>query len=223
MPDQAPQTNQLPPARSRLLVAGVLAILLALAAFGVWNSVLRPNLFPKNFGTVEPGKVFRSGWLTPHATRLVHERHHIKTIVDLGGFDKRPTDERTAQRTAQALGIERFAFRLEGDGTGNPNIYAAALRLINDPARQPVLIHCSAGAERTGGCVVLQRVIEEGQTLDQAYPETLQFGHNPARNPKLRPYLDQWAAKIAESVRTGTPIPGMDPATPVNRPEPAGD
>lgn len=207
---------------ARGLVGVIVAVAVVLGGWTAWDTGVRPNLFPKNFGVVEPGRLYRSGALTPAATRLVHERHKIKTIVDLGAYDKDPAGERVAQRTAEALGIRRFAFRLEGDGTGNPNMYVEALRIITDPANAPVLVHCAAGAQRTGGCVVLYRTIEQGVSLDEAYGETDEYGHSPRDNPKLKPYLDEWAARIAESVRTGRPIPGVDPASPVNTPERSG-
>lgn len=186
---------------------GRAAVLAAAAAVGLsawaWFGWGRPNVFPENFGVVEEGKIYRSAALTPGALERVHERYGVKTIVDLGGFDKDPVGDRVASRTAAALGMERYVFLLEGDGTGNPNAYVAALQVINDPSKQPVLVHCSAGAQRTSGCVMLYRDFVQGRPLDETYPEASEYRHDPARNPDLMPYLKKHEAEIRAAYERG--------------------
>lgn len=191
-----------------LIVAGVAAGGGAL----VYAKVVRPNIVPKNFGVVEEGLLYRSGELTPAATERVVGARHIRTIIDLGGYDGNEVGERVAQRTADALGVERRVFRLEGDGTGNPNAYVEALRIITDPAKQPVLVHCSAGSQRTSACVLLYREIVQGKPFAGQMNEAYQHGHDPARNTKLRPYLEQWHEKIGEAFKRGTEIEGQPKA-----------
>jgi len=207
----APATPFTPkPARLKKVPAAILALLVAVG-LGVWgySAWVRPNISPRNYGVVDPGKLYRSAALTPAAVRLVHRRDGIRTIVDLGGFDKNPAGGRIAQRTAAALGIDRFVFELEGDGTGNPNAYVAALTIINDPARQPVLVHCSSGAQRTSGCVMLYKDLVLGQPLDETYPEASEYRHDPARNPKLLPFVKEYETRIAEALNSGSAIDGF--------------
>jgi hypothetical protein len=199
----------LPPRTGIRRAASAALVILALAAFVLiasWHS-----LFPENFGEVFPGILYRSADLTPAATDLVHSRHHIRTIVDLGAYHPGSPEEATAQRTADALGVRRYVFRLEGDGTGNPNAYVAALRVIADPANQPVLVHCAAGAQRTSGCVILYHHYFEGRSIEDVYPESFGFRHSPRKNPRLRPYLDRWVGAIDAALRTGSHVPGFDP------------
>lgn len=194
-----------------------------LGALG-YAKVVRPNIVPKNFGVVEPGLLYRSGELTPATTRRVVEENKIRTIVDLGGFSDDPPAEQVAARTAKALGVERRVFRLEGDGRGNPNAYVEALRIIADPSKQPVLVHCSAGSERTGACVILYRHIvqQKGRwCAADLIEEARRFKHDPQRNEAMRPYLDEWVDKIEKAYRDGTLIEGqpkaeISPAPPGN-------
>lgn len=192
-----------------LIPAGI-ALIAGLAA--IWFAKSRHDVFPDNFGIVKTGVLYRSADLTPAATALVHEKHHIKTIVDLGAFDVGSAKERVAADTAKALGIERHIFRLEGDGTGNPNAYVQALRVINDPAKQPVLVHCAAGAQRTSGCVILYRSLIEGETFNEAYGEASEYRHRTSKNPRLKPYLQKWIDPINRAYRTNTLIDGFGEA-----------
>lgn len=222
----APSPPQPAPARAPRRAGLVLSTIAIVAAGAVlWAVAIKPNVVPKNFGVVAEGKVYRSGWLTPAATERVVKRHKIRTIVDLGAYDKRPEMERSAERTASALGVDRYVFRLEGDGTGNPNIYVAALRIITDPSKQPVLVHCSAGAQRTSGCILLYRNIVEGRSFSETVHEAFDHKHDPSDNPRLLPYLLDWHDDIERAFRapigdssTAPWIPGHEPVNPLPAP-----
>lgn len=195
-------------------------IALAITAALVYQFAIVPSLVPKNFGVVVEGKVYRSGRMTTAAMERVIRERNIKTIVDLGAYDKHPERERNAQRTAEALGVKRYAFRLEGDGTGNPNFYVAALRIIGDPANHPVLVHCSAGAQRTSGCIMLYRNVIEGRPFAEVAHEAFEHDHDPDDNRRLFPYLLDWHDDIERAYRAGPAalIPGQPAPTPANVP-----
>ncbi|MEL7472484.1 MAG: tyrosine-protein phosphatase [Planctomycetota bacterium] len=149
-----------------------------------------PNLSPKRFHTVVEGELYRSGKLTPAAFKTVVREHDIKTIVDLGAWPDGSVEDTRAARTAEALGVDRVEFDLHGDATGELDEYAQALAIMIDPARQPVLIHCGAGTERTGCAVMLYRTLIEGADVESAYAEAESIGHSGDRNPKLRGVYD---------------------------------
>src|SRR5690606_37932692 len=93
------------------------ALGLVAATAGEWFGKARLDVYPDNFGVVKAGALYRSADLTPAAAKKVHDEHGIRTIVDFGAFDPGSAKERVAADTAEALGVERHVFRLEGDGT----------------------------------------------------------------------------------------------------------
>lgn len=201
--------------RNALIIAAVIAL-------GVWFWVgnAAPNLYPKNFGVVDEGAVYRAGRLTPEAIRKVDEEHGVRTIVDLGAHHPGSAGERREALTAQALGVERHVYRLFGDGQGDPNQYVRALRIMMDPEAQPVLVHCAAGSERTGVAVALYRMLAENATFESAMDETRDYRHDPADNPHVREMLETWRGPIAEALQNGTVIP-YDGPVPEGSAEPA--
>lgn len=209
--DSAPATETRTPDRSSggLVRLIVIALLVTLAAVG-YRNLVHPNIFPKRFGVVVPGSIYRSGKLTTAALTKVVRENDIKTVVDLGAWVEDTPENRRAnereQATSDALGVERHVFQLIGDATGDPNQYAEALEIILDPANQPVLVHCGAGTERTGCVVAMYRMYHDGLTLDEAYAEAEKAGHSGGRNPHLREVLETWSGPVLESVRTGEPI-----------------
>src|SRR6185295_17352182 len=126
------------------------------------------------------------------------------------------------QHTAESLGITRFRFELSGDSTGNPNNYLQALRLMTDPSRQPVLVHCGAGTERTGCAVILYRHIVQGVPLADAVREAEAAGHSARRNEALAKTLDDWAGPIEEAYRSGGLVAGAEPLGEAIAAAPAG-
>jgi protein tyrosine/serine phosphatase len=45
------------------------------------------------------------------------------------------------------------------------------LKLVNDPANQPVYVHCKGGGHRSGQTTAIFRITNDGWTSDQAYKE----------------------------------------------------
>lgn len=207
------------PFRRKALV--LLAIVLAVVAgVVVWKKAVRPYVIAKNFGVVVPGQIYRSGELSTTMLRKVVEENGIRTIVDLGAFAEGSADDRREQRTADALNVVRYRLPLNGDATGNPNYYVQALKLMTDPTKRPLLVHCNAGAERTGCTVILYRHLVEGKPIAEVFHEATEHRHNPGRNPNLLLVLADWGDRIAQAFRNDTLIPGTEPV-PELRPIPA--
>lgn len=197
-----------------MLVVLVIAALATGLGMGLRYGV-RDDVWPRNFGVVSEGQVYRAGRQTPASMKRLVERYKIKTIVDLGAYAPGSPEERAAAGAAAALGVRRVRVSrdpvgrqvLHGDGTGDPNLYVVALRIMTDPASQPVLVHCAAGAQRTGACVMLYRLALEGKPFEETYAEAQRYRHDPARNPYLMAYLKEWGAKIVDALPDRKPIP----------------
>ncbi len=187
---------------------------MVLAAIGLlgWTQWIAPNLEPKRFGVVVPGEIYRSGEPTPGGLKSVVERYGIKTVIDLGAHEPGTPEELLAQRTAEALGVTRIRLDLEGDATGNPEDYATTLRMLQDPATHPVLVHCAAGSQRTGCAIAMYRQIEQGWTFDEAYTESFRFDHDPSDpNTYVRQMLEDWTWPVEVAVRTGDEVRSGQP------------
>ena len=53
------------------------------------------------------------------------------------------------------------------------------LTLVNDPANQPVFVHCAGGRHRTGIMTALYRMTDTGWTADQAFREMKHYNFGP--------------------------------------------
>ena len=197
-------------------MAGVVALALAVGLPVAWNNGLRDALYPKNFGVVEPGKLYRSGQLSRWQVRRVLAENHIARIVALSGHGGHAADLAAEDQAAADLHVRRDVFPLGGDGTGQVAMYVRAVSDIAAAARagQPTLVHCIAGAQRTGGVIACYQLLVERRPADQVYAELLRFGHDPRDNPHLLAYLNAHLGEIA----AGLVADGTIPAVPVPLP-----
>lgn len=190
-------------------IAIVASILIGAGAL-TWRKVVRDHVVPRNFGIVEAGEVLRSGRLTPRMLRAVCDENDIKTVIDFGAFAADSEKEATEQRICEEMGVDRVVLRLRGDGSGNPNHYVQAMRMMMDEEHQPILVHCAAGAQRTGAAVVMYRHIVDGWSIEDAYREATQYKHDPADDWPMLAYVAEWIGPIKTALDTGGWVEGFD-------------
>jgi membrane-associated phospholipid phosphatase len=200
-----------------------LLVALAVTAAIFWGTGHRDEVYPRNWGEVVPGLVYRCAELRPRIIERELRTHEIAFVLSLSG-EVPGHDEQDAERAAcQKLGIERLPIPMRGNGIPRtPDAYAEAVALIDQHAKQgkPVLVHCAAGTNRTGGVVAAYRMFAQGWTPAQAFEEMLQYDFDPTDNIELLPWMAENTAAIAEGlVERGVieKVPDPLPIIPVSR------
>lgn len=183
------------------IVAGIIA-LLVIAFFVLWNNGLRDYLYPKNFGIIEPGQLYRSGQISHWQIEPTLKNNNIKVIVALSGHGGKAADLQAESDACKQLGIDREVFPLGGDGTGQIQQYAHAIAAIDKAKRagKPVLVHCIAGAQRTGGVIATYEILVEHRPPAEAFQQMRAFGHDPTANPHLLEYLNTNMEALAKQL-----------------------
>ncbi len=201
-------------------IAIILSVAAVIAFCIYWDTSLRHDFFPRNWGMIENGVLFRSGQLSPALIERTLAEHHIKTILFMSGDKVWQPDIAAELSATKKLGIERLNLPLGGDGTGPVHYYATAVSIMakNAKAGVPTLVHCHTGSQRTGGAVVYYRIFVDGWTGQQAYDELIAYGHNPHSNPELVPYLNTNMAWMAQRLvdlgvigKAPSPLPVVGP------------
>jgi predicted protein tyrosine phosphatase len=197
--DPAPRLNEtLRRTRLRIFAGFAAAGAISIAVLELWYPI-HQRFFPKQFGVVEPGRIYRSGQIS---ASIIHEtlaRYDIQTVVSLQDYDAHDPKHRAEREATEALGIRELHFHLRGDGTGEIRSYAFALAEMARADRDgaPVLVHCAAGTERTGAAVAFYRLLVQKRPASNAYSEMRQGGWDPSDNPQLLVYMNEHMAELA--------------------------
>jgi protein tyrosine phosphatase (PTP) superfamily phosphohydrolase (DUF442 family) len=190
-----------PPRRTQPWKWGTAILLSALAIWYVCDNAGRwkDRFIPRKLRTVDTGQIYASGQIDRHLLRQVLAQDHIKVIVSLITDDPADPDVAAEIRAASELGIQRFVDPLTGDGTGDIHSYASAITQIAqaESENEPVLVHCSSGAQRSNGATFYYRVLVQHWNADDAAREMTQNGFSSRSNPALIPYLNSHMREMA--------------------------
>jgi len=182
------------------IMALTVVLAVAIALILIWKYVLKYRLIPKRWGVVEEGSIYRSGQLHRSLVHRVLRDNDIDVIVNMNRRRPDKPDHAAEIDAADVLGIEKHWFTMNGDGTGDPENYALAVHQLHLSVRdnKRVLVHCTAGAQRTGATIALYRLLYLDWSAEQAVAEMASYGFDPKGDFALLRFVDQHLPYIAE-------------------------
>ena len=159
--------------RWRKALIALLVLLSVPASYVVYSGVLQ---LTGNFHTVIPGEFYRSGQPSGADIAAYKAKYGIKTIINLRGGPRRSKWYREEVETAQRLGIAHFNFYMSPRHIFRP-YKAKELLALFEKAEKPILIHCRAGADRSGLASALY-LVATGRGEEAADKQvSLRYGH----------------------------------------------
>lgn len=201
--------------RNRILLTCCAAVVL----LGVlWKEVIEDRVFPKRWGVVEEAQIYRSGQLHPALVERTLQQNEIDLIINMNQWRLDKPAQAAEEAAADALGLEKARYPMMGDGTGDPENYVQAVAHLHRAAGdgQRVLVHCTAGAQRTGAVIALYRTLLQGWSVDDAIDEMEHYNFDRQDDVILLDYLETHMAYIvgrlqAEGVvgELPTPLPSF--------------
>jgi protein tyrosine/serine phosphatase len=147
--------------------------------------VLRPPFAPrveiKNFGRVND--IIYRGAQPKRGDYRALAALGIKTVIDLQreGDEDEPNHVESAGMKFVRIGMSDSSHPSHGQ-------IQEFLKIVSDPANQPVFVHCYGGRHRTGAMIAIYRMTFEGWDADRAYDEMKQyefkkgFGHGELKD-----------------------------------------
>ena len=163
----------------------------------------------------------------PHTTHtLAVPRHDVPGVKNLAKISDalyrgaQPTAE--GFRELKKLGVRTVVNlrsfhsdrdELKGTGLRYAHIYSQAwdpddedvlafLKIVADPANQPIFVHCMHGADRTGWFVAFYRVVEQGWSVEDAWAEMQNFGHHEVFRGLRRHLFKLDPARVREQLKS---------------------
>jgi tyrosine-protein phosphatase SIW14 len=153
----------------RLRPAAVVAACSLVLSMATANAVASATVAIDNFGRVD-GTYYRGG--QPQGKDYEDLASlGVKTIINLTSDDADPSEPAMAARA----GLRYVAIPMTTHREPSSTQIDQFLRIVNDPASQPVYVHCVGGRHRTGVMTATYRMTHDGWTPDRAFAEMKQY------------------------------------------------
>src|SRR5215218_852311 len=95
----------------------------------------------------------------------------VRTVINLTSDDGQ-ADERVVVEHA---GMQYVGMPMTTRIVPTPTQITEFLRIVNDPAKQPVFVHCVGGRHRTGVMTAIYRMTSDRWTAERAFAEMKRF------------------------------------------------
>jgi protein tyrosine/serine phosphatase len=95
----------------------------------------------------------------------------VKSVIDLTDDDGQASEP----SMAKSAGMTSFKIPMNTHVPPTSSQLAQFMKIVNDPANQPVYVHCVGGKHRTGVMTAAYRMTNEGWTSDKAFSEMKRF------------------------------------------------
>lgn len=159
----------------------------------------------RNFRTVEPQVIYRSGLLSPAGLERAIRENNIRTVVTLraeeDGTLKHEVD-RAEEVLCRSLGIryEKLAYRNWEAPDGHPPADRTVREFFEIMDRRkeygPILVHCLAGKHRTGAYIALYRMEYQGWSNADAIADMQDAGYDEIDDePDVKGYLERYVPR----------------------------
>lgn len=151
-----------------------------------------------NFGTPEPGRLYRSGQMPAGSLAEAVRAHGIKTVLNLRGANPGRAwyrGEFAASRGAGATQVDLSMSSCEWLSRDQLRTLIGVL----DTSEYPMLVHCQFGSERTGLACAVATLLRPGATLDDARSAfSLRHLFLPVKDGKvMADHLEEYARWLA--------------------------
>ena len=192
------RTNRIPVYRYAAVVIAVLSLAAASSAQANGPASIA-NIRIDNFGKIN-GNYYRGA--QPDGQDYADlAALGVRTVIDLTK-DGRSDEQGMVERAGMKF------YRIEMTTSDRPADTAVErfLELVNNPANQPVYVHCQGGRHRTGVMTAVYRMTQDGWSSDQAYAEMKQFNFEGfPGHPTLKRFVYAYHTDLARSPVAGKP------------------
>ena len=188
------------PRRRRWLRVWQAAIFLTLVVL----AVLWPR-YDRNFGVVDPGRVYRSAQPYKGLGTLIREKK-LGTILNLRGGSSVDPWYANEVSTTEAAGVDFYDFPMSATRRPSRSELLVLLDFF-ERCRYPLLIHCKQGSDRTGMASAIYLMSMKSLPPGDAVGEfSIVYGHVPfSGTRRLHEPFDEYAAWLGAKSLDHTP------------------
>ena len=149
-------------------------VILPLVFIGLFLGFLQVS---GNFHEVAKGELYRSAQPTVNEINTYARNYGIRTIINLRGKNVKAPWYKAEISTASELGIRHVDFKMSAARQLSEDETSRLIAILRD-APKPILIHCQAGADRSGLVAAIYLHAVKGIDVEVAERQiSIRYGH----------------------------------------------
>jgi hypothetical protein len=158
--------------------------------------------YGNNFHVISPGVAYRSAQMNEAALEACLSGYGIRSVINLRGKSPGEAWYDREKATCSRRNVALYDLKLSAKKEPSPVELDELLRIFREAPR-PVLIHCKAGADRSGLASALWKVTMEGVPKSEAGSQlSIRYGHMPlGPTTILDRFFERWEPGGAFSTR----------------------
>lgn len=148
-----------------------------------------------NFHEVDPGKLYRSAQLTGEELDQAIHTFGIRTVINLRGENPGKDWYDAEARVTQQAGVKLISIPMMASRIPHRKDLIDLLDAF-EKSERPILIHCQAGADRTGEASAIYEMEYMGKSRKEALKMlTLKYDHLELAAPSKRYFIGVYGGK----------------------------
>ena len=146
-----------------------------------------------NFHSITAGEAYRSAQLDRDELEYYLKKYGIKSILNLRGRNPNASWYWEEIEVSATHGVAHFDIPLSATVAPRSEDIGKMIEIFKSAPR-PILIHCQAGADRSGLAAAIWKVIVDGRTKKEAAGQlSLLYGHLPVGpTAAMDHYFENW-------------------------------
>ena len=146
-----------------------------------------------NFHPITPGEAYRSAQLDRDELQHYIRKYKIKSVINLRGKRTHSSWYQEELDVCRQLNCRHYDLSIPPDKPPSPSQIKELIRLF-ETAPRPVLLHCKAGADRTGIASSFWKAVVDRESKKLAKKQlSIRFGHFPiGPTSVLDDFFERW-------------------------------
>ena len=122
----------------------------------------------------------------------------VKSVINLTSDDA----DASEKTMVEGAGMKYFQIPMTTHQPPTAAQLSAFLKIVNDPDRQPVYVHCVGGRHRTGVMTAVYRMADDRWTADRAFAEMKHYKYGAGSlHPEFKEFVYRYHPDIASSAQ----------------------
>jgi protein tyrosine/serine phosphatase len=162
-----------------------------------------------NFYEIDPGQYYRSAQLSSAQLENYIKQYKIQTVINLRGENRGEAWYQAEEETTNRLNVGLINIGMSANRLPHREDLIKLLEAFKDAPR-PLLVHCQAGADRTGEASALYQMIYMGKPKVEAMKMlNIRYGHIASAKPAKDYFIQSVWAGVDWAYQSYQPCAGQ--------------